>query len=466
MIVAPILVTYLWSFIFAGSVSNIPTAVCILDEPLENSFGATLTSLLEDNANVTLTNRSSADALDGLGSSIQAALVLPSNLTWAMLTGNNISIRLYVNVTTELEANYIVGVIGNTTSQASIDMFGSRGIQMERNITFVVPLPPAPIDLSFNLSLVNEDEGFMDTIGTIFGNLLSENSNVSIITCNTRAAVVESLDSRAAVAGVYMDTDFTQASLSGEVPSIEMFVNGIQTTEAAVALATIQDALSNAVAQAFGRESETSVNITYIYGAAGMSMIEIMGPAMIGFMSLFFGFLISGVFFLRERQQGTLERMQSTPLNDLEIVLGYSIAFIGVSLVQTTLISIVIIALSPRLLTSILLLIPLVFLLAMGSVTLAIAVSYRMKNELQIMQMIPVFIIPQMFLSGLLFPLTALPPYLAWLPYIFPLTYFVEATRAVAFFNATLLDVIIPVIVLVMYCMLGIVLSVARRSEK
>ncbi len=263
-----------------------------------------------------------------------------------------------------------------------------------------------------------------------------------------------------------MNTNFTQATLSGEVPPIEMFVNGIQTTEAAVALATVQEALSKAVAQTFGRESETAVNITYIYGEAGMSMIEIMGPAMMGFMSVFFGFLISGVFFLRERQQGTLERMQSTPLNDLEIVLGYSIAFIGVSLVQTTLIGIVIVALSPKLLASILLLIPLVFLLAMGSVTLAIAVSYRMKNELQIMQMIPIFIIPQMFLSGLLFPLSALPLYLAWLPYIFPLTYFVEASRAVAFFNASLLDVIVPVIVLVMYCMLGIVLSVARRSEK
>nr|KXH70621.1 MAG: hypothetical protein AM324_09805 [Candidatus Thorarchaeota archaeon SMTZ1-83] len=195
-------------------------------------------------------------------------------------------------------------------------------------------------------------------------------------------------------------------------------------------------------------------------------MIEIMGPAIIGFMGVFFGFLIPGIFFLRERQQGTLERMQCTPLTDLEIVLGYSIAFIGVLLVQTTVISTVVLYLSPQLLSSILTLIPLVVLLAMGSVTLAIAISYRMRNELQVIQSILVFILPQMFLSGLLFPLSQLPTYIAMIPYIFPLTYYAEAARAVAFYNATLLDEIIPVIILVLYCVLGIAASVVKRSEK
>ncbi|MHA2602147.1 MAG: ABC transporter permease [Candidatus Thorarchaeota archaeon SMTZ1-83] len=239
-----------------------------------------------------------------------------------------------------------------------------------------------------------------------------------------------------------------------------------QTAEAASALAAVQKALSDSIAQAFGRESEASVSVAYIYGKAGISMIEIMGPAIIGFMGVFFGFLIPGIFFLRERQQGTLERMQCTPLTDLEIVLGYSIAFIGVLLVQTTVISTVVLYLSPQLLSSILTLIPLVVLLAMGSVTLAIAISYRMRNELQVIQSILVFILPQMFLSGLLFPLSQLPTYIAMIPYIFPLTYYAEAARAVAFYNATLLDEIIPVIILVLYCVLGIAASVVKRSEK
>jgi ABC-2 type transport system permease protein len=463
MIIAPIIVTVLFAFMFAGSITNVPTAVCILDEPLDSSLGSAISSLLDENVNVTVYHRVCSDAFNGFGSSIQAVLLLPSNLTRSIVTGKNATIGVFANTTSEVQASYVLATIANVTSEASIEMFGRKGIQLEHNITFQFPLPAIGGSLSFNLSLFNEDTGFSETVGAIYEELLLENGNVSVITCNSRQAVVESLTKEESIAGVYMSADFTRSTISGETPAIELFVNGVESTEAATALAALQAALSDAIAQVFKRS--TGANLTYVYGAAGMSMIEIAGPSMIGFLSVFFGFLIPGIFFLRERQQGTLERMHASPLTDFEIVLGYVIAFICVSLIQTTLVSVVILYFSPILLSSILMILPLVVLLATGSVTLAIAVSYRMKNELQVMQMVPLFIIPQMFLSGLLFPLTMLPAYLALLPYIFPLTYFVMAVKSVVFFNATLLDVIVPLLVLLFYCLLGIFLSIAKRSE-
>ena len=465
-ILAPLLVTFLWSFILGGSVTNVPTAVCIQDTPLEDNLGATVSSLFEDHENVTLLERTRTHAFDDFGESIQAVLILPFNFTEGLLTGGNVTLELHVNVTTEGQANYILAIIGNVTTQAASEVFGSRGVEIQRNITFSVPLPSSPIDLSFNLSLVNEDVGFTTTIGEIFEENLLSNGNVSVTMCDSHEEVVELLESRAVVAGIYVGPNFTQTTISGEEQPMELFMNGIQVAEAASALSAIQMSLSESISQTFGRESETSLDITYVYGEAGMQMIEIMGPAIIGFMGVFFGFLIPGIFFLRERQQGTLERMQSTPLTDLEIVLGYSVAFIGVLLVQTMVISIVIIYISPGILSSILLLIPLVVLLAIGSVTLALAISVRMKNELQVIQLMLVFILPQMFLSGLLFPLSQMPSYIAILPYFFPLTYYVEAARAVAFYNASLLDEIVPVIIMLLYCLLGIIASVVKRSEK
>lgn len=466
MIAAPLLITFLWSFILSGDVTNVPTAVCIQDTPLEDSLGATVSSLFEDNENVTVFERLRADAFDDIGGSIQAVLFLPLNFTEGLLKGGNVTLDLYVNVTSEVEANYIMAIIGNVTTHAAREVFGSRGVEIQRNITFSVPLPPSPFDLSFNLSLVNEDVGFTTTIGAILEEHLFDNGNVSIVMCDSREEVVDLLETRSVVVGIYVGSDFTKATVNGEDQPIDLFINGIQTAEAASALSAIQASLSTSIAQAFGRESETNVDLTYVYGEAGMSMIEIMGPAIIGFMGVFFGFLIPGIFFLRERQQGTLERMQSTPLTDIEIVLGYSVAFIGVLLVQTTVISAVVIYISPRLLSSILTLIPLVVLLAIGSVTLALAISYRMKNELQVIQLMLVFILPQMFLSGILFPLSQMPSYIAMLPYIFPLTYYVEAARAVAFYNASILDEMVPVIIMILYCLLGIVASVVKRSEK
>lgn len=466
LVIAPLLVTVLWSFILSGSITNVPTAVCIQDALVEDSYGTAISSLLEDYANVTVFHRTNSDAFIGFGESIQAVLILPSNFTEGLLTGYNVTLNMYINVTSEIEANYILASIGNVTTQAASEIFGRKGIEVGGNVTFSVPLPPSPFDLSFNLSLVNEDTGFNTTIGAIFDEILADNGNVSVIPYDTREEVVESLNSRSAVVGVYVGADFTRATLSGENQPIELLVNGIRTAESASALASVREALSKAITQFFGRENEVSVNITYVYGEEGMSMIEIMGPAIIGFMGVFFGFLIPGIFFLRERQQGTLERMQCTPLTDLEIILGYSIAFIGVLLVQTTVISCVVLYISPQLLSSILTLIPLVILLAMGSVTLAIAISYRMMNELQVIQLMLVFILPQMFLSGILFPLSQLPPFIAWIPYIFPLTYYVEASRAVAFYNATILDEIVPVVIMVLYCILGIIASVVKRSGK
>ncbi len=466
MVLAPLLITFMWSFILSGDVANVPTAVCIQDTPLEESLGATVSSLFEDHENVTVFERSHTTAFDDLGESIQAVLLLPFDFTEGLLTGGNVTLELHVNVTSEVEANYIMATIGNVTTQAASEVFGSSGVEMQRNITFSVPQPPSPFDLSFNLSLVNEDAGLTTIIGEIFEEKLLENGNVSVTLCDSRDEVIELLESRAVVAGLYVGSDFTQATINGEEQPIELFINGIQTAEAASALSAIQLSLSESISQTFGRESETSIDLTYVYGEAGMSMIEIMGPAIIGFMSVFFGFLIPGIFFLRERQQGTLERMQSTPLSDLEIVLGYSVAFIGVLLVQTMVISIVIIYISPGILSSILVLVPLVILLAIGSVTLALAISVRMKNELQVIQLMLVFILPQMFLSGLLFPLSQMPSYIAWVPYFFPLTYYVEASRAVAFYNASILDEVVPVIIMILYCLLGIIVSVAKRSEK
>jgi len=362
------------------------------------------------------------------------------------------------------QANYILGTIGNATTDAVIQLLGRTGLTLGRNVTVLGPAPPVGGSLSFNLSLVNQDIGFPVIIGGVVENTLSDNANVSLVLCNSREEVVDSIRSEATVVGIYVPENFTRVLLTGGKPTVEILINGIESTEAPVALAAIQEALANAAKSVVGRGTE--VAITYVYGAAGMSMIELAGPSVIGFFALFFGFIISGIFFLRERQQGTLERMRASPFSDLEMVIGYVIAFIAISIVQTTIISLVIVYYSPGILSAMGLLIPLVLLLVIGSVTLAIAVSYRTKNELQVLQMIPIFIIPQIFLCGIFFPVSLLPSYLSFLPYLFPLTYYVTAVKSVVFFGATIVDIVIPIIVLSLYGLLGLALAVARRSEK
>ena len=58
-------------------------------------------------------------------------------------------------------------------------------------------------------------------------------------------------------------------------------------------------------------------------------------PAMLAILILFFGFLLSGISFLRERSQGTRERLMASPVSKLDIVVGYLLGFLLFAIVQT-----------------------------------------------------------------------------------------------------------------------------------
>jgi ABC-2 type transport system permease protein len=70
-------------------------------------------------------------------------------------------------------------------------------------------------------------------------------------------------------------------------------------------------------------------------------------------------------------------------------------------------------------------------LLVLGVVNLGIALSFEARNELQVIQFIPLVLLPQVFLSGLFWPVSTLWPPLQWLSKLFPMTYAVRALREV-----------------------------------
>jgi ABC-2 type transport system permease protein len=68
------------------------------------------------------------------------------------------------------------------------------------------------------------------------------------------------------------------------------------------------------------------------------SVLDYVAPAMLATLALFFSFLLTGISFLRERSQGTMERLMVAPVTRLDIVLGYLLGFFIFALVQTLII--------------------------------------------------------------------------------------------------------------------------------
>ena len=133
-----------------------------------------------------------------------------------------------------------------------------------------------------------------------------------------------------------------------------------------------------------------------------MELFDNFGPVLIGFFVFFFVFLIAGVSFLRERTGGTLERLLATPLRRFEIVAGYIIGFGLFTTLQASLIAWFAVDILDMMMEgSFLYVLFITFLLAMTALTLGTLLSAFANNELQMMQFIPLVVVPQIFFSGL-----------------------------------------------------------------
>lgn len=193
-----------------------------------------------------------------------------------------------------------------------------------------------------------------------------------------------------------------------------------------------------------------------IYGSANADVLDTFAPALIGFFGFFFVFVLTGISFLRERTGGTLERLLATPVRRSEIVVGYSLGFGLFATVQVVLIllftlgSLTVPAIGPFTSFEIglgisnagspLLAFAVMFLTAIGAVNLAIFLSTYARTELQVLEFIPIVIVPQSLLGGVFWSVNNLPDPLQVIARLLPMTHAIDGLRAVLLQGAGLSD--------------------------
>jgi ABC-2 type transport system permease protein len=174
----------------------------------------------------------------------------------------------------------------------------------------------------------------------------------------------------------------------------------------------------------------------------GKGMLDVTLPAILATLILFFGFLLSGIAFLRERSQGTRERLMASPVSRLDILVGYLLGFLVFAVVQTLILFFyAVYVLKADFLGSLWQIIVFQILIGVLAVCLGIFISAFARNEFQMVQFIPLIIVPQVFVCGLLFPVSQMPGYLQWLAKFLPLTYAVEGIRALMLQGQRLTDI-------------------------
>lgn len=172
------------------------------------------------------------------------------------------------------------------------------------------------------------------------------------------------------------------------------------------------------------------------------SVLDNAAPGILAALILFFGFLITGISFLRERTQGTLERLMASPISRMDIVAGYLLGLLLFALIQTLIMFFYMIYVLDVSFQGDLWQI-LVFQVLMGinAVCLGTFFSAFARNEFQMIQFIPLIIVPQIFISGLFIPVSQLPAVLEWASKFLPLTYGVEGIKALMLQGQNLVDI-------------------------
>jgi ABC-2 type transport system permease protein len=228
--------------------------------------------------------------------------------------------------------------------------------------------------------------------------------------------------------------------LAGDSPAITLMTDGLDPISDGTQVGQLQRAVMTTAAAITGAPAPTITHVT-VHGPPSTDPMSRFAPAILAFFAYFFVYLLTGVSFLRERIGGTLERLMATPVARGEIVAGYSMGFGLLATVQMAVLlawALGSVQLGPAAVGlgietagGAVYAFLVVLLLAVGAISLGILVSTFARTELQVIQSIPLVMVPQFLLSGVLFPVSGLPPVLQPFAAVMPLHYAVDGLRHV-----------------------------------
>ncbi|MEW9053523.1 MAG: ABC transporter permease [Neobacillus sp.] len=208
-----------------------------------------------------------------------------------------------------------------------------------------------------------------------------------------------------------------------------------------------------------------TIKTDYIYGTSDTVFFDQLSPILVGFFVFFFVFLISGIALLRERTTGTLDRLMATPIQRRDIVFGYLIGYGFFAIIQTIIVVFYAVkVLDIMLIGSLWNVIVINLTLALVALSLGILLSAFANSEFQMMQFIPIAIIPQVFFAGI-FPIEGMAEWLQVIARIMPMYYGGGALVDVMYKGLGFSDILNELLILWGFALVFIVLNIVALKK-
>ncbi|HET9896915.1 MAG TPA: ABC transporter permease [Streptosporangiaceae bacterium] len=208
---------------------------------------------------------------------------------------------------------------------------------------------------------------------------------------------------------------------------LQVYVDGSQLFAARAALTSFAQSRAQGALPA----GTPPPSVTVLYNP-DLTTSAIMIPGLCGVVLVFVGTIITSLGVVRERQSGTLEQLAVMPLKPRDVVLGKIVPYFGVATVDLAIVlgvGIAVFGVPFRGSPATFALGALLFLFV--TLGFGVLISSVSQNQGQAIQLAMMTLLPQILLSGLIFPLSSIAAGVRWIAYLLPLTYFNEISRGV-----------------------------------
>ena len=238
---------------------------------------------------------------------------------------------------------------------------------------------------------------------------------------------------------VNIPAGFTRQLLRGERPALLIEADATDPTATESALAAVNGITQSVVQKEIigplgflqGTPAPFSVNVHPLYNPESITQYNVV-PGLMGVVLTLTMVMMTGLAITRERERGTMENLLAMPATPMEVMSGKLIPYIGIGLIQAS-----IILLAARYVFQVpffgsagaVYLASLLFIAA--NLTVGITLSSLAQNQLQAVQLAIFYFLPNILLSGFMFPFKGMPGWAQAIGNLLPLTYFNRLIRGI-----------------------------------
>jgi len=272
--------------------------------------------------------------------------------------------------------------------------------------------------------------------------------------------IEHALRSGTARAALVIPARYSSNIVRGKPVQVQLVVDGSDPQTVASATNTAASLVAARAAQlAVQRGGVVSVEPATWYNPDLRTAVFIV-PGLVGVILTMTMVMLTAMAIVRERERGTLEQLIVSPVKSIELVVGKIVPYVAMGYVQMTLILV-----AGRVIFGVPLVgsAPLLYLLAFvfiaANLALGLMFSTIAKTQQQAMQMSFFFILPNILLSGFMFPFEAMPRLAQLLGEALPLTHFLRIVRGIALKGATFADLRGELVTLLV--ILGVLIAVS-----